>query len=90
MLRSIETRGGIEMTALLVIKEGPFFSDLQFRQFMDSLEQFYVDIVNDPFTNDYDSCIMGFIRGYVEQSGKEFTEEQLTKVEDYVLELEKE
>ena len=31
-----------------------------------------------------------FIKGYLEESGKEFTEEQLTKLEDYVLKLEKE
>lgn len=78
------------MTAIIVIKGEPFFSEQEFKKFMDSLEQFYIDIANDPYTNDYDSCIMGYIRGYLEQSGKHLTEKQLTKVEDYILELEKE
>lgn len=78
------------MTVIIVIKGEPFFSEQEFKKFMDSLEQFYIDIANDPYTNDYDSCIMGYIRGYLEQSGKHLTEKQLTKVEDYILELEKE
>ena len=75
---------------ILIIKEGPEFTEPQFKRFMDSLKQHYSDLVNDPYTVDYDSCIMGFIQGYVEESGKLFTEDQLTRIEDYVLELEME
>ena len=75
---------------ILIIKEDKVFTEPQFERFMRSLEQHYADLVNDPYTTDYDRGIMMFIKGYVEETGKEFTEEQLTKLEDYVLKLEME
>ena len=75
---------------ILIIKEDKVFTEPQFERFMGSLEQHYADLVNDLYTTDYDMGIMAFIKGYLEESGKEFTEEQLMTLEDYVLKLEME